>query len=905
MKNALKKLGLLITLISAMLFITGCPSPNTSKKGDDTKTYTVKIYVFENVGSIKAKDYKVEAGDTLNSIKGLTDPTLAGYNFEGYFDKNGSKFEKTTPIQSDITLFAKFIKETSRTTTGQNTVKIDSEIKTADQTTGAKTEITITYSDGSSNSTVTIVTTSDVTDKKVSEETTTVKKYEDGSSDTSTGRTIYDAEEQPVTTVQSSTSVDADGNSNSTTTTTTYAEDGTSISVTEQVSSDSAGNTAVTTSTTTTNAQGESTTTETTNTHVNANATVHQIVEQGINALTNGNVNAAQALFDKAYEKDKNDNEAKVYSALADLTKISTNSKIQKFFSDHLGITNYPSSVNALISGKWLTEGKYTYEENGSFEGIEFTEWTNPAANDLGDGWIKASWAFTDTPNAFYTTPYTYETLTIDGKTWYVSYSTKRTVEDDLEGYSEFAFGRNVRYYHNNISYNHNSYVVPDDNGTFWVCLKDVVGMPADKQPDLSGVKIFKRGTRYVSYTYPVTLLAPVFKDLKNETWFTKQVNNASYVYMLMAGNILNGNVNGLDSAIDDLYLAMFDSDEYKSAVTKIESINGSVVLPDEVVEAFELQKVFGEGEVAVGAAELKLLKTALDLYKGVFEYVQSYSFNTDLSVLKTDWTKFVSGKEPMSKDGKDYLKAKLVRYDASIDPIANGFLSKRSNEKMAASKVTFVGVLTDVIAAYDDILGEGNYPAAIQSELSKYEILKQAAVALKNAITNGGQFFIPKDLNNPLETWPTSSSSAVYTFDCGLFFTPGQFAAENLIGIGAVEGAAAAKVPLFYKVNENGTRGAQLTTSEADVQYIKDLLQEALDFKPHWDEDTDEWIELEFDLAIDLKLMASVYKVFNIPMFAPDSKAITIPVESAAILYNFYYGGLSEEITAMIDAID
>ena len=72
MKQAFKKLGLLLTLLTAVLFVTGCPGPN---KGP--KEYTVQIMIFDATADtvVTPVSYTVEAGDTLASISGFTDPT--------------------------------------------------------------------------------------------------------------------------------------------------------------------------------------------------------------------------------------------------------------------------------------------------------------------------------------------------------------------------------------------------------------------------------------------------------------------------------------------------------------------------------------------------------------------------------------------------------------------------------------------------------------------------------------------------------------------------------------------------------------------------------------------------------------------------------------------------------------
>jgi hypothetical protein len=58
--------------------------------------------------------------------------------------------------------------------------------------------------------------------------------------------------------------------------------------------------------------------------------------------------------YDGAYNKDNNDPNAIIYSALANLAKISIDPKVSTLLKDHLGFTEYPNKLNALFSSDWL-----------------------------------------------------------------------------------------------------------------------------------------------------------------------------------------------------------------------------------------------------------------------------------------------------------------------------------------------------------------------------------------------------------------------------------------------------------------------------------------------------------------------------------------------------------------------
>ncbi|MBR6340727.1 MAG: hypothetical protein IKR64_02395 [Treponema sp.] len=906
-----KKLGLLLTLLTALLFITACPGPNTnsgdgSGSGTDGQVlseYTVTISTMEG-NQIKEKEYKVKAAEGLNTISGLTDPTLEGYDFLGYFTEKGTKFEKTYPIQTNLRLFARFEKKAQTNTSDDGkTTTTQSELTNADNTTSTKTETTTKNDDNSTTTEITIIT-KDENDKKVSEENTTTTTYENGESTSSSTITHYDENENPVSTVEVETTVTVD-------------EGGKETEVKTTTETDSQGNTSTETQTTVTNEDGESETTTTqtdpegnTTVIVSPNTSVHTLIESGIGCLAGKipNIDSAQDYFKRAYEQDPNDNEAKVYSALADITSITTNSKIKQFFEDHLGITNYPSTPNALISGRWFMEGEYESTRQDDFEGYIVTKVDDPkedewywykvkpfygydqgeysysdgeSASDQGDSGDKG-------PVVVETQYYDYKTITVDSKTYYVDSSTKAKVEENLEGYSIPMFGGVGVKGYNSSSPSRSKYVIADDTGYYWAEL------PAFKAGNATPYN-FKYAN--VEYDYSVTILGPVFKELENQAWFTIPKSRWDYAMFLMMANLVHGNINGLDPVIDDLYAALFDSDEYKNAARKINAINGPVLLPDEVVAAYGLEEYFGEDDVTVGATELKLIKSALDVFKGLFEYLQCYSFSTNLSFLETDWTMFMSEVQKSGKSSREaaeeddegmppameYVFNLISAYNEDIDPIANGFLSVRNPSKMEACKATFIGVLDSLIASYDSITGtSSNYPAAVGEYLKTYSILRNAAAELKTAIQNGGKFYIPMDKEQP-KAWPIAGGLNTLTLDCGKLFNPGQFALSNLIEL--EDGK-----PVVYA---DMTAASKITSTQA----LLDLMKQAGEDEEEIGEEEDK--EGPGLVYFKNKIGNALYEVLNIPDLKQGREYIEVPAVAALFVYNFYYGGLKEEEVA------
>lgn len=915
MKYTLRKLGLLVTMITALLFITGCPSPNTGSSGLE-----VTIYTYEGSSTIVKKTFNVEGGDSLSTIKDLKAPDYGddAYEFLGYYTKNGTKFPETLPIQTSLELYAKVQKKTKAgdATIQNGTITNEYEIKTADQTTGEKTE-TITVVNGEKTGTAeTITTTDDTTNKPVSSVTTSTQTDENGTTTTTTQTTNYDSEGNVESTVKDTTIVDTEGNTTTSTTTTTTDSNGNPVSTTNTTIVDSEGNGTTTTQTTTVDESGNTVTN--TEVEVSGELSVHEMIEQGISLLEQGNVDAAQTIFNNAYKKYPNDNEAKVYSALADLTSIATNSKIQKFFSDHLGITNYPSTVNALISGAWLTEGAYEVKEEarfiaydlvpvtgsidkkeiyykvspvkGNFEwrwDVDINDYVLMRQEDKDGDWVPAEGVIEASVRTF-----DWEKVTVDKKEYNVDRYDASTINEKLAG-DTHPFWGSIGYSYG-YSYSGSAdyrYVTLDEKGECWAWL------PADKAGNATPYELT---SELIKYKYPVTVLAPKLKDLKDEEWFTTEIDSIQALSMLIVANIVNGNSMGLDSAIDDIYSALFESPEYESAISKINSINGPVALPSEVVEGLNLQAMFGEEQsVQVGATELKLIKSALDVVKGVFEYFQTYSFSTDLSFLKTDYSIFVKDQyKGMPEEFYDWIMDSFGAYDETVDPIGNGFLSVRAPEKMEAAKATFAGVITDIIAAYDSVTGKDSiYPDEITKHAKNVAVLREGALALKTAITNGGKFYIPMDIVEvEPKAWPTEAGANIMEIDCGKLFNAGQFAIDNLIELGEVDGAQAAKVPLFYGIDDKGDP-VQITTAKEFMALLTGS-EEGED-----EGDDEEYNDKKDDPYVYLKFLfpEAASEIVELPQLAEMPPYLPIPANFGAFIFNFYYGGLEDMIEAFL----
>ena len=401
MNKISKKIVLLSALFAAIIMMTGCPQLQQSQLPAE-ETCVVTFYPQQDAEGVALT---VEKGDTLKTIADkIPEPKNAdsAFKFVAWVTADGKEFPADKPILNDISLYAKFEKTTTEETTP----------------TGTHQESQTQTTDGSSSTVTTETQTTDGSSSTVTTETTTL---EDGTQVVETTETVTDSQWN-TTTTETSVSTDPEGN-------TTIGE-------------------------TVTDPEGNTTTEITTSEEV----TSKKLIELGLNSLKNGNLNLAKSYFNEAYEKNSSDDEALLYSALSDLTSIITNKGIQDFFENHIGIKDYPSTLDDLITGNWLTSTEYNVEGTGYLWCDEFEEVDNPVTYEECEDeegnvyrepvydWYYYRAKLTDkseTEDNVYRVSYYYTTIEIDGKKHIVSSAEKNNYDDLMQGRTEYLFGVN------------------------------------------------------------------------------------------------------------------------------------------------------------------------------------------------------------------------------------------------------------------------------------------------------------------------------------------------------------------------------------------------------------------------------------------------------------------------------
>lgn len=1037
MKSLRKILRKTAVFALAASFFLGAVLVSCASSDDEEEnvTKTVKVTLAET--SEKTAAYPLEKGKTIADITypdgtKYKDPSREGYTFGGWYDADGTRYPTTRKITKDVILSATWSKETV----------------TKDNPDGTKSETTESESADGSKSTTEV--TKDENGKTTETKTTTEKA--DGTKETVTEKADGTKTTETVNNDNTSITVTEKTADDGSKTTETVEKDG-SGKVTQKTEVTETSDGKVTT--TVTDADGKTTTIETQKEY-------KKYIDAGIKALESTDYDKAISNFEKAYSTEAND-ETRVYSALASLASISTKQATADFVKTHLGITNYPSTMNALFSPDWLQTAEYIdYEDEEWIYGSKGFKESNP--NEATASLYGYS-SFTETTSSSYSyntyyrcsveplDNYVYETgtvtvnnyviyklETIDGKTAYFKLDDLKSYEQRTKGsssitdYYKVTLDENGDYYVNsgNLSsvdtssataysyYNYNgvyvnytytdnssssSYdgyyrcsITPADSDYYdynnnntiskWSTYKQITINGKTIYGQLSDIAKYEKDTtgttQYGSNSYTYTLddsgdyYARIYVSSDNRDKFSSYKmyqatdwDDVEYTYtvktefatlnvpswikdsalnnelsVLILANILEGNTKGLNSALDDFYSLIFESSEYKDAISKLDEITTSVKVPANVIEDFGLTDIVGNTSVKLGPAELGLVKTAFNTLKATVEYFQSYNLDSDLSFLKFDW----NDDKAIQKVFEKYLK-----YDASIDPLKNGFLSQRSASKMESSKADFAQAVSDLIAAYDDILANsGDYPTVVSDTLEKYKILRDGAEKLQAAIKNGGKFYIPSSLVSEeateddllaIDSWPTSGEKYI---DFGKLFDGETFNLCNYVSKDVSKDVSVpsirsmnseeeydettheyytryswAKQYRYYSKTLNKYKTIEFSDaklSATDTKTNKKVVNLLLDAYKDADYlDDDEIGEGTLGIQINLKLFEQIFGGFDITDYVTSIAGYHIDTNSnrkthyikvplgiipGLYVYNFYHDGeITEDLKSIISA--
>lgn len=528
-----------------------------------------------------------------------------------------------------------------------------------------------------------------------------------------------------------------------------------------------------------------------------------KLLNEGIDLLLEQNYDEGVAKIKEAYNKEQND-ETKLYYALAEIATISTDSSVSNIMKNNFGVKNYPSTLNALINGEWLKEYKrgvyedvYTVSEAPADETYYCVKVSGDRCGWNSDGeecWIEA--------------------LLDEDNEWISCYR------------SDFHCVKNVKL---------------DENGKYLVYKNS---LPQDVRAQITdSTKKYRCSydhrkrvlSDYDSEKFPYFNVPEWLKnsDRYNES-LIKSTQTSATTSLLLWGNLVECNPNGANELIDNI-LKIFDG-KFENAKNLADSISeGNVIVPSKVISALGLEEVLGDSSVYVGKAELNVLISSMQILKGTFQWLSSYDLSANIASAKDFF-----GENP---DEWGFFR-KLANTNS---------LKIRNAGAMETSKKTFIDAIEILENSYNYLVSSASsYPQAAKDEVARYgNVVLAAAEDLNKCLKNGGIFYIPNE--NPFETlkWNASSSGNSFGIDMGKLFKAGYFS-----GIFERDGSDLkidCVVDYCYTkglIEKEGTFNLEITS---DMK-TSDVIEEAVENKMR-ELVGDDYSWMEYDARIGLKI--------------------------------------------------
>lgn len=453
------------------------------------------------------------------------------------------------------------------------------------------------------------------------------------------------------------------------------------------------------------------------------------LLNEGIDLLLEQKYDEGVAKIKEAYNKEQND-ETKLYYALAEIATISTDSSVSNIMKNNFGVKNYPSKLNALINGEWLKEYKRGfYEDVYTLSEVSKDEiyYSSNCVRVSGDrcGWNSDGChiaALLDEDNEWiscWAADLTYvKNVRLDETGKYLVYvyslpeNVRAQIPDSTKKYE--------------YSYENEKRVLLDSDST--------------KFPDFNVPEWLEKSNGY------------------NES-LIKSTQTSATASLLLWGNLVECNPTGANGLIDNI-LKIFDG-KFENAKKLAASISeGNVLVPSKVISALGLEEVLGDSSVYVGKAELNVLISSMQILKGTFQWLSSYDLSANIASAKDFF-----GENP---DEWGFFR-KLANTNS---------LKIRNAGAMETSKKTFIEAIEILENSYNYLVSSASsYPQAAKDEVARYgNVVLAAAEDLNKCLKNGGIFYIPNE--NPFETlrWNASSSGNSFGIDMGKLFTAGYF---------------------------------------------------------------------------------------------------------------------------------
>ena len=504
-------------------------------------------------------------------------------------------------------------------------------------------------------------------------------------------------------------------------------------------------------------------------------------IQAGIDELSREkpDYDAALAWFKDAYGAEKN-NTTKAYYVVVQLASISVKQETVDFMQNKMGFATYPKKLNALVNLDWFKEQTY-----------KTRSWTNACTYlflEKTDGYYyRVSGHIASSPDTAKVSIQLSQNRDIYERGTFAGLNGKwgeLGYDEAWKKIDSMPIADRKRWYDYNgpdqLPHTGEYFIVDsfDENGNYMVWNSPYI-------ESMQGAAVAKRYDREIegniSYYYDAqgSLYAPELKPAAD--WY-KELNP---LLQIPAYIIEHSDSTNVDQLIDELYGILFGK-EFTNASTVLNSLDAtkSVTIDKQLIEVLHMDDgIFDVGtDVELQKDQLLGIIGGLTVTKGAIELLQSYSFNTDLNILKWNWEK------------EDEILKNLGSYNQKQDPFNNDFLKGRSQQKIIDAKNNIVKGADLLLAAYKSLTDSETLPAKAKEELVKNTAFIQAMVKeIRDAVAEGRKANILIGENNPLakppvypeplpgEPHPAPVYLTKFEIDMGKVFTYEYFKLSNL----------------------------------------------------------------------------------------------------------------------------
>jgi hypothetical protein len=417
-------------------------------------------------------------------------------------------------------------------------------------------------------------------------------------------------------------------------------------------------------------------------------------VALGIQELIDRDFNGALTEFSTAIAVNPQDNDAKLWVSLMDLSSISVDPAVTALFRDSIGVADYPSNMNDLFSNSWFN-GAFYYPHDG-FE------------VDTGGGYVRGD--------------------------------LSATVGPDQYGY----YDANHNYFITNNTF------IPSNSGVYYASYwyydtgSGIVSQGLYSVPAL---------TTYMSVYNIVDSYSELewLPELDVPAWYASMTGymggrRSVYEYgPLLIANIATRNPSGFNALLNSVKTVSLGS-TLDTVIGRIESLSDTarIYLPWNLIESFssfQQPAELANKYITIGKGELLLYVAQLRAYRSMVQYLSSV--NLDSGGIVGQLTGSLASFDPNDEtdvDG-DKIPDNVETLFNSIDGFYNSdLLTDRNLTDRAASKASFLQAISTLQTAGNLLAAQWANSASYYNDMATtleipQEVRDQVGPAIQRAI--------------------------------------------------------------------------------------------------------------------------------------------------------------------------